>query len=358
MAKRMQEQKGDERSVAKSISTATNLSSHVPTSSSSAKSPNASKSPGNWWLRWNLNAGGEEIRNPTGKPGATKEESGGVDLSESETWSYQELAAYKTATWKPNASSISDHPVSPKAERKEWSHNLHVSPATIHQKEAVFSIVWRIYGREHDDPMDDLDVSMAIWDIFLNTTLRAAVHLGQDHEAYLRNVTNNLWNSVGQLFRKTGKLISQHNESLVLVLLISKILRGFRQAYCVNRLFRSPTPKRLRLLRPCALCGKNGRRSCCNLEEQNWMVLGKQSLQGYESNGWYADGVRVENIHRNHNVGPPREDSKSSERPTVWTWALHRQDHLHVDVLRHWMGSKRKSRKMWIQFTDSCGICS
>ena len=46
MAKGMQEQKGEERSVAKSKSTAMNLFSHVPTSSSSAKSPIASKSPG------------------------------------------------------------------------------------------------------------------------------------------------------------------------------------------------------------------------------------------------------------------------------------------------------------------------
>ena len=38
MAKRMQEQKGEERSVAKSKFTATSLSSHAPTSSSSAKS--------------------------------------------------------------------------------------------------------------------------------------------------------------------------------------------------------------------------------------------------------------------------------------------------------------------------------
>ena len=46
MAKRMQEQKREERSVAKSKSTAMNLPSHVPTSSSSAKSRIASKSPG------------------------------------------------------------------------------------------------------------------------------------------------------------------------------------------------------------------------------------------------------------------------------------------------------------------------
>ena len=84
------------------------------------------------------------------------------------------------------------------AEKIEWSHNLQVSPATIHHTEAVFSIVRRIYGREHDDPMNDSDVNMAILAIFLNATLRAAVHLGQDHEVNLRFVTKNLWNSVGQ----------------------------------------------------------------------------------------------------------------------------------------------------------------
>ena len=40
------------------------------------------------------------------------------------------------------------------------------------------------------------------------------------------------------------------------------------------------------------------------------MVFGKQSLQGYESNRRHAGGVRVENIPRNRNVGPPREDSQ------------------------------------------------
>ena len=108
--------------------------------------------------------------------------------------------AEKRATGKPYASSKSDCQGRPKAEKTEWSHNLQVSPATIHHAEPVFSIVRRIYGREHDDPMIDLDVIMAIRGIFLN---------GQDYEANLRYVKNNLWNSVGQLFRETGKLISE-----------------------------------------------------------------------------------------------------------------------------------------------------
>ena len=42
--------------------------------------------------------------------------------------------------------------------------------------------------------MDDFGVNMAVWGIFQSTTLRAAVHLGQDYEANLRYVKNNLWN--------------------------------------------------------------------------------------------------------------------------------------------------------------------
>ena len=38
-------------------------------------------------------------------------------------------------------------------------------------------------------------MNVAIWDIFLNTTLQAAVHLGQDYEVNLRFVKNHLWKS-------------------------------------------------------------------------------------------------------------------------------------------------------------------
>ena len=191
LAKWMQEQKGEERIVAKSKSTAMDLSLHVPTSSSSAKSPIASKSPGilittvkaesmirrksksdaasSSQMRLQDAHLGGLMDTATEKPVATKEESSDVDLSESETWSFQEEAvtgrpiAYFTATSKPVVSSKSDRPGSPKAERIERSDNLYMSPATVHHTEAVFSIMKRIYEREPDDNMDDLDVNMATW---------------------------------------------------------------------------------------------------------------------------------------------------------------------------------------------------
>ena len=63
MAKRMQEDEGEEISVAKSRSSALNLSSHALTSSSSAKSLIAPKSPGILIATWKLKQ--DEVQNPT-----------------------------------------------------------------------------------------------------------------------------------------------------------------------------------------------------------------------------------------------------------------------------------------------------
>ena len=53
--------------------------------------------------------------------------------------------------------------------------------------------------------MKDLDVNLANWGMFMNTTLRAAVHLGKDYDANLRYVKNHLWKTAGQLFREHSK---------------------------------------------------------------------------------------------------------------------------------------------------------
>ena len=295
MAKRMQEQKEEERIVSKPKSTAMNSSSHVPASSSTAKIPIASKSPGiltatgktESRMRKNSKSDaascsqvklqdaylGGLMEKEAGKPVATDESQELWEFSESETWSLHEAeltwkpVAYKTVTGKLVASSKSDQPGSPKAAWKEWPHNLHISPGTVHHMEAVFSIVRNIKGREHDDPVDDLDVNAAIWGIFLNTTFQAAVHLGQDYEANVRYVKNHFWSSVGQLFNETGKSDQWTNWNHWCD---HDWVQRFNVA--VDRLVVQPSlsdhPRQsLRLLPLCALCGKNRRWSDCDLEE-------------------------------------------------------------------------------------------
>ena len=68
-------------------------------------------------------------------------------------------------------------------------------------------------GRKPGDPMKDLDVNLAIWGFYMNTTLKAAVHLGKDCGANLRYVKNHLWNTAGQLFRETAELVSGQTET-------------------------------------------------------------------------------------------------------------------------------------------------
>ena len=134
-----------------------------------------------------------------------------------------------------------------------------MSPATVHHTEAVFSIVRRIYGREHDDTVDDLDLNMAIWCIFLNATLRAAVHLGQDHEANLRYVENHLWNSVGQLLDETGKLIGEQKEVTGVSTINFKDFTWMSTSLLCSKAYQVTKRQSPRLLRLCALFGKNGR---------------------------------------------------------------------------------------------------
>ena len=184
---------------------------------SAASSPIASKSPGiliatgkpESKMRRNLKsdaASSSQVRlqdaylgglmdTATGKLVATKEESEYVDLSESETWSFQEEAVTERPINLMYPVNQTTREV-PKLKKRMVTQSTRVSSHSSP------------YGSSLLDRQEDLRVNMAIWGIFLNTTLRAAVHLGQDYEANLRYAKNHLWNCVGQLFNENEKLIS------------------------------------------------------------------------------------------------------------------------------------------------------
>ena len=62
--------------------------------------------------------------------------------------------------------------------------------------------------------MDDLNVNAAIWGMFMNTTLQAAVHLGQDNDQNSRFAKNHFWSSLKTFSKKkkTAKLIKNQTE--------------------------------------------------------------------------------------------------------------------------------------------------
>ena len=73
----------------------------------------------------------------------------------------------------------------------------------------VFIIVRKTSDSGPTDEMEDLNVNAAIWSRFMNTTLQATVHLGQDYGQNLRFVKNYFCSSLKKLFKETGPSLSR-----------------------------------------------------------------------------------------------------------------------------------------------------
>ena len=104
-------------------------------------------------------------------------------------------------------------------------HFLPISPDPVPYTNDVYNMVRKVYARPADDPMKYLDVNMAVCGIFMNVTLRAAIHLGNDHHVNLRNVQNSSWRTSGQLFGNVEKLISGQTETTAMNLTDSQDFR-------------------------------------------------------------------------------------------------------------------------------------
>ena len=96
-------------------------------------------------------------------------------------------------------------------------HFLAKSPRHFPYMNDVYDMVRKVYARPADDSMKYLNVNMAICGIFMNATLRTAIHLGNDHDVNLR--------TTGQLFGDREKLISGQTETTGINLIDSKDLR-------------------------------------------------------------------------------------------------------------------------------------
>ena len=94
---------------------------------------------------------------------------------------------------------MSENSRNPRAERRKWPHNFYIPSAVVSYMDKVYSIVRRTYDRGPKDEMKGLNVNAAIWGMFMNTTLQAAVHLGEDYDQHLRPMKNHFWSSLKKL---------------------------------------------------------------------------------------------------------------------------------------------------------------
>ena len=126
---------------------------------------------------------------------ATEQISEESDDSESEPWCYKPVAQTNEACGKQLAGETAESISSAFQKSQDYKeatleHFFALSPQTISHTEAVYDMVRKIHGKPPDDPMNDLDVNVAIWRVFMDATLKAAAHLGNDHDVSLRHVKN------------------------------------------------------------------------------------------------------------------------------------------------------------------------
>ena len=117
----------------------------------------------------------------------------------------------------------------------------------------------------------------------MNTTLRAAVHIGKDCGTNLRFTKNYLWKTTGQLFREAEKLISGQPETTGISLIKFPDLRWVSTSLLHSRAYQCATAK-VYVLSDSVLClGKMG-----NNPVESWK---KQSQ-------WYSDDDHFSELNR------------------------------------------------------------
>ena len=146
-------------------------------------------------------------------------------------------------------------------------------------------MVRKIYGKQPGDPVEDLNMNLAIWRTCMNTTLRAAVHFGKDNDTNLRFAKNYLWSTTGQLFRETEKLISGQTETTSISLFNFQDLRSVSTClFALSSLsICHSLPKSL--LRLCALLGKMG---------PDLVKSWKNQIQWYSENDYFSELNRID----------------------------------------------------------------
>ena len=237
MAKRIQKQEEEERVVSNSRPTVMKMSSYLMSSTSSAaSSPIASKSPGTSGA--SVGGLGSRLKNAASSfdaasasqvklkdayLGGSKEKQLGdlpheregnsweTDDSESEPWYYRLAPQNNGACGKPLAGGSAES-ASSELQKSEGNngattkHFLAISPDHVPYMNDVYNMVRRVYSRPASDPVKDVDVNMAFWWMFMNATLRTAIHLVIDHVVNLRNVQKFFLENYKTTFRGCWKV--------------------------------------------------------------------------------------------------------------------------------------------------------
>ena len=326
MAKRVQEQEGEDRIVAKSKPTTMNLAFIVSTGSSAVQNLVASQSSGilkalcrKDWLY-------------TGKPDAREFNRDAASSSQctrrlvapEEDQQHLNFPEESKSTRRLLASGSSET----KGREKNWPHNHHISTNYVPHMEKFFSILRPRYGLGPMDQVENLDVNTAVWWKFLSAAQKAAVHLGTDFTENLRSTRNQPKKSLRQLFQLTQKLITDQTEITGITTIDWQQPMWRETTLLTDRAVQFATAKTY-VFSDSVLCLGG----ISTEPVKAWESMIKWFMETFFEKNWIGS---MENWW--NSSGKYHQDSQRWEYCWIklWTWALQRKDHLHVDVQWHW----------------------
>ena len=127
----------------------------------------------------------DQQRNLTHEREQISEES---DDSESEPWYCKLVAQTNEACVKPLAGGTAESSLAVIQKNQQDSEGtrkncLQLSIPTTQFTNDVFSMFWKIYGKYQDESMDDLNVHLALWRMFMYTTLQALISICKENSS-------------------------------------------------------------------------------------------------------------------------------------------------------------------------------
>ena len=146
--------------------------------------------------------------------------------------------------------------------------SFYISSAVVSYMDKVYSTAKKTDHRKPTDEMEDFDVNAAIWEMVMNTTLQAAVHLGQDNDQNLRFVKNHFWSSLKKLFKENEKLIMDQRETTGVSLIEYKDYTWSATSLLSDRIHQSSNAKTY-VFADSVLSGRYKRKPERSLEREN-----------------------------------------------------------------------------------------
>ena len=161
----------------------------------------------------------------------------------------------------------------------------------------------------------------------------------------------NTWIFLKQLFQMSERLITDQIEITGLTTIDWKQLMWRERDNSVmttllcDRAVQICEFQNLRLFRPSALSGRHQWQTSRSLGKQDQVVFGNTPSQRFGSNRRRANGGRLDNFPGFTSLRILDEIQKM-----MWTRAIQRKDHLHVNVHWHCMERTRKQSKLFSEF--------